>query len=123
MVLVVVGGIEMMMAIDMMMTMTMDDKDEQAKQEGSSKRGWKSEYGVRVRLSLSSFYLLLYLFFVVIEFVIVFVIAIVIVFIVVILLIFLIHVFFVAKFCPQDLHILLPIFALRKLESTNFLLF
>ena len=59
-----------------------DDGDKQAKQEGSSQRGRKSQYGVRVRLPLSSFYLhlLLSLFVFVIVFVIVFVVVFVIVF-------------------------------------------
>ena len=59
-----------------------DDGDKQAKQEGSSQRGRKSKYGVRVRFPLSSFYLhlLLSLFVFVIVFVIVFVVVFVIVF-------------------------------------------
>ena len=65
----------------------------------------------------------IFVFVFVIEFVIVFVIPFVTIFIIVILLIFLIRAFFVANFFRQDVHILLPILALRKLESTNFLLF
>ena len=38
-----------------------DDGDAQAEQEGSSKRGRKTKYGVRVRLPLSSLQLSLYL--------------------------------------------------------------